>query len=199
MLTDAKSNLCLTFVWLLPQSKTSQKKNDHLLINLTLPRSYSVKVKKPLWSSYNVPSTLLDHNHTILNNDTDLVLKQRIIQKGKKNKSIGNLNSSVEKQGFPGGTAVKNLPSVLEMQVQSLGWEDPLEKKMATHSSILAWRIPWTEEPGRLQLMGSQRVGYNRVNQQQQQQRNKHQKLWKQQKVIEGFLEEGIVSLSHKG
>ena len=138
MLTDAKSNLCLTFVWLLPQSKTSQKKNDHLLINLTLPRSYSVKVKKPLWSSYNVPSTLLDHNHTILKNDTDLVLKQRIIQKGKKNKSIGNLNSSVEKQGFPGGTAVKNLPSVLEMQVQSLGWEDPLEKKMATHSSILA-------------------------------------------------------------
>ena len=111
MLTDAKSNLCLTFVWLLPQSKTSQKKNDHLLINLTLPRSYSVKVKKPLLSSYNVPSTLLDNKHTILKNDIDLVLKQRIIQKGKKNKSIGNLNSSVEKQGFPGGTAVNNLPS----------------------------------------------------------------------------------------
>ena len=43
--------------------------------------------------------------------------------------------------------------------VQSLGWEDPLEKGMADHSSILAWRIPWTEEPGRLQSMGSQRVG----------------------------------------
>ena len=47
--------------------------------------------------------------------------------------------------------------------------EDAVEEEMATHSSILAWRIPWTEEPGRLQLMGSQRVGYNRVNQQQQQ------------------------------
>ena len=51
---------------------------------------------------------------------------------------------------------VKNLPSMWETQVQSLGQEDPLEKCMATHSSILAWRIPWTEEPGRLQSMGSQ-------------------------------------------
>ena len=57
---------------------------------------------------------------------------------------------------------VKNLPAVQEtpqMQVQSLGWEDPLEKEMATHSSILAWNIPWTEEPGGLQSMGLQRVG----------------------------------------
>ena len=55
---------------------------------------------------------------------------------------------------------VKNLPVNVEdaeMQVQSLSWEDPLEDKMATHSSILAWKIPWTEEPGRLQSMGSQR------------------------------------------
>ena len=51
---------------------------------------------------------------------------------------------------FPGGSAVKNLPAMQEMQVQSLGWEDPLEKEMATHSSILAWEIPWMEEPGRL-------------------------------------------------
>ena len=50
-----------------------------------------------------------------------------------------------------------------ETRVQSLGWEDPLEKEMATHSSILAWRIPWTEEPGRLQSMGSQRVGHDRA------------------------------------
>ena len=50
-----------------------------------------------------------------------------------------------------------------ETQVQFLGWEDPLEKGMASHSSILAWRIPWTEEPGRLQSMGSQRVGQDRV------------------------------------
>ena len=50
-----------------------------------------------------------------------------------------------------------------ETKVQSLGWEDPLEKGMATHSCILAWRIPWTEKPGGLQPMGLQRVGYNRV------------------------------------
>ena len=48
-----------------------------------------------------------------------------------------------------------------ETQVQSLGWEDPLEKGMATHSSTLAWRIPWTGEPGRLQSMGSSRVGHD--------------------------------------
>ena len=53
---------------------------------------------------------------------------------------------------------VKNLPAMQETWFRSLGWEDPLEKGMATHSSILAWRIPWTEEPGRLQSMGSQRV-----------------------------------------
>ena len=56
---------------------------------------------------------------------------------------------------------VKNLPAVQETQVRSLGWEDPLEKEMATHSSILAWRIPWTEELGRLQSTGSQRVGHD--------------------------------------
>ena len=55
---------------------------------------------------------------------------------------------------------VKNLPAVQETQVQSLGWEDPLEKGMATHSSILAWRIPWTEKPSGPQSMGSQRVGH---------------------------------------
>ena len=52
---------------------------------------------------------------------------------------------------------IKNLPAMQEMQVQSLGQENPLEKGMAMHSSILAWRIPWTEEPGRLQSVGSQR------------------------------------------
>ena len=56
-----------------------------------------------------------------------------------------------------------NLPSVQETQVRSLGWEDPLEKGIATHSSILAWRIPWTEEPGRLQSMRSQRTRHNEV------------------------------------
>ena len=56
---------------------------------------------------------------------------------------------------------VKNLPAMWETWVQSLGQEDPLEKGMATHSSILAWRILWTEEPGRLQSRGSQGVGHN--------------------------------------
>ena len=53
---------------------------------------------------------------------------------------------------------VKNLPAMQETQVRSLGWEDPLEKAMATHSSILAWRIPLTDEPGGLQSIGLQRV-----------------------------------------
>ena len=56
---------------------------------------------------------------------------------------------------------VKNLPAMRETQVQSLGWEDPLEKDMATYSNILAQRIPWTEESSRLQSMGSQRVGHD--------------------------------------
>ena len=56
---------------------------------------------------------------------------------------------------------VKNLPAMQETWVRFLGWEDPLEKGVATHSSILAWRIPWTEEPGRLQSMGLQRGGHD--------------------------------------
>ena len=56
---------------------------------------------------------------------------------------------------------VKHLPSMQETQIQSVGQEDPLEKAMATHSSTLAWKIPWTEEPGRLQSMGSLRVGHD--------------------------------------
>ena len=56
---------------------------------------------------------------------------------------------------------VKNLPAMLETWVQSLGQEDSLEKRMVTHSSILAWRIPWTEKPGELQSMGLQRVRHD--------------------------------------
>ena len=56
---------------------------------------------------------------------------------------------------------VTDLSAMRETRVQSLGWEDPLEKGMATHSSFLAWEIPWTEEPGGLQSMGSQRVGHD--------------------------------------
>ena len=56
---------------------------------------------------------------------------------------------------------VKHLPTIQETQVQSLGLEDPLEKEMATRSSTLAWKIPWMEDPGRSQFMGSQRVGHD--------------------------------------
>ena len=63
--------------------------------------------------------------------------------------------------GLLGGIEVKTPLAALKAQVPSLGWEDPLEKEMETHSSILAWRIPWTEEPGRLQSTGSQRVGHD--------------------------------------
>ena len=63
--------------------------------------------------------------------------------------------------GFLVAQLVKNPPAMRETWVQSLGWEDPLEKGKATHSSILAWRIPWTEDPGGLQSMGLQRVGHD--------------------------------------
>ena len=69
--------------------------------------------------------------------------------------------------GFPGDSVVKNPPAMQErqeMHVWSLGWEDPLEKELATHSSIFAWEIPWKEEPGGLQSMGSQRVRHNLEN-----------------------------------
>ena len=66
--------------------------------------------------------------------------------------------------GFPSGSVVKNPPAMQETQVQSLDREDPLEEGMATHSSILAWRIPWTEQSGGLQSIGSQRVGHDSSN-----------------------------------
>ena len=75
-------------------------------------------------------------------------------------------SSSLFHLGFPGGSVVKNLPvlqEMEEMQVRSLGWGNLLEEEMALHCRILAWRIPWTEEPGRLQPMGSQRVRHSWV------------------------------------
>ena len=71
--------------------------------------------------------------------------------------------------GFPGGSVVKNPPVKQKVWVPSLGQEDPLEKEMAAHSSILAWEILWTEETGGLQSTGSQRVRYNLATKQQQQ------------------------------
>ena len=61
-------------------------------------------------------------------------------------------------EDLPGGPVVENLPAMQGAWLQSLSWEDPLEKGMATHSNILAWRVPWTEEPGGLQSIGLQRV-----------------------------------------
>ena len=65
--------------------------------------------------------------------------------------------------GFPVGSVCKEsaMQETQEMRVLSLGWKDPLEKEMPTHSSILAWKIPWIKEPGRLQSMGLQRVGHD--------------------------------------
>ena len=76
------------------------------------------------------------------------------------------LSSALYKGGSEAQTSlvaqrVKRLPTVQETWVRSLGGDDPLEKEMATHSSTLAWKIPWTEEPGGLQSMGSQRVGHD--------------------------------------
>ena len=76
--------------------------------------------------------------------------------------------------GIPGDSVVKNHLPMQETWVQSLVQEDPLEKEMATHSNILAWKIPWTEEPGRPESLGSQRVGYNLATKQQQD-KNIHQ------------------------
>ena len=70
--------------------------------------------------------------------------------------------------GFHGGSLVKNLPARQMTRVWTLGWEDLLENEMATHSSIHAWRILWTEEPGRLHFMGSQRIRHDLVTKQQQ-------------------------------
>ena len=67
----------------------------------------------------------------------------------------------MEEQASLVAQLVKNPPEMQEMWIQSLGRKDPLEKEMAAHSSILAWEIPWTEEPGRLQSMGLQRVGHD--------------------------------------
>ena len=68
--------------------------------------------------------------------------------------------------GFPGGSEVKTLPLMQEMWIQPLGQEGPLEKAMVTLSSILAWEVPWTEEPGGLQSIRSQRVGHDLVTRQ---------------------------------
>ena len=101
------------------------------------------------------------------------ILKNQLVFRGKNVKYTyypGN-------KGFPDGSVVKNLSAMQETWVWSLGWENPLEKEMATHSSILPWEIPWTEEPGRLQSMELQRAGQDLATKQQQQPRKHYQYL----------------------
>ena len=71
-----------------------------------------------------------------------------------KDRKMDDLLNAKKSPGFPGGSMVKKLPAIQETWIWSLGWEDPLEKEMATHSSVLAWEIPWTKEPGGLQSLG---------------------------------------------
>ena len=92
---------------------------------------------------------------------TNSIKISKIVHVGKKKSSKKYSLSPQQRQASLVAQMVKNLPAMQETWVRSLDWEDPLEKEMAIHSSILPWRIPWTEEPGRLQSMGSQRVGHN--------------------------------------
>ena len=95
--------------------------------------------------------------------------KESVCNEGDPGSTSGSGRSPGEGNGHPlqyswaslGAQTVKNPPAVWETRIRSLGGEDPLEKGMATHSSILAWRIPWTEDPGGLQFMGSRRVRHD--------------------------------------
>ena len=93
------------------------------------------------------------------------IKKKKIFKKMKEKYFLRQTKTKIEgiwgQWSSLGAQIVKNLPAMQETWVLPLGWEDPLEKRMSTRSSICAWRIPWTEEPGRLQSMGSQRVGHD--------------------------------------
>ena len=111
-----------------------------------------------------VPETcrLLRLNHEVIENLSRPVTGkdvESVIENLPKNK-ISGPDSFIDKL-YPVSQTVKNLPAMQETQVQYLGRKDPLEKGMPTHSSILAWRIPWTEGPGGPQSMGLQRAGYD--------------------------------------
>ena len=94
----------------------------------------------------------------LVTRDTSFVSPICYLIMGRKNSGLSSL------LGFPGGSdSEKSLPAIRKTWVWFLVWEDPLQKEMGTHSSILAWTISWTEKPGGLQSMGSQRVGHDRV------------------------------------
>ena len=90
-----------------------------------------------------------------------LTLSKRVELATKEDKKHGGEKGLGDDYANTAAQSVKSLPAMQEIQVQCLGWEDPLEKEMATHSSTLTWKIPWTEEPGELQSLGSQRVGHD--------------------------------------
>ena len=109
-----------------------------------------------LWAYYSLCNNLYPRGETVA-----YFMFLEVLPWKHKKKEAWKIKSSMLEALWASFMVVKNLPAMQETQVQSLGPEDPLEKGMATHSSILAWRIPWIEEPGRLQFMGSQRVRYN--------------------------------------
>ena len=101
--------------------------------------------------------------HLFEGNPVDEDTKRRVTETPvhRLEKPADSTHSLIRGKQSPGGSVVKNLSAMQETWVQSLGQEDPWKKGMATHSSILAWRILWTEEPGRLQFMGLQRVRHD--------------------------------------
>ena len=90
-----------------------------------------------------------------------MVDAKKIVRLYRVGHSMGSIAKKLDCDKAPGTQMIKNLPAMQDTQVRSLGREDPLEKQMTTHSSILAWKIPWTEEPGGPQSMGLQKAGHD--------------------------------------
>ena len=110
-------------------------------------------------------SYMTEHDFFWLNSVSDRWVEISIVNQCQNTILLG-INQNVNFFGdlsmsSPVAQMVNHLPAMRDTWVRSLGWEDPLEKEIGTHSSTLAWKIPWTEEPCRLQSMGSQRVGYD--------------------------------------
>ena len=135
-------------------NKMSQEENLHVSLEDAFGTSLHVRQNHPwfqlqlLWVSSWEPRLISLCEHPVFSSVWQLSLR-----------SQESLHLELQPSNSLVAQMVKRLPAMLETRDQSLGWEDPLEKEMATHSSTLAWKIPWTEEPGRLQPMGSQRVG----------------------------------------
>ena len=135
-------------------------------------RPLSTAVEKPDWSCLKIKTPPVSFNLFLFNLPLAILLccshDNAVGCPGRcRSPLLGLLNSKFGEKWaywskpFPGGSVVKNLSAMPQTWVSSLGWEDPLEKEMTTHSSILAWEIPWTEEPGGVQSMGLHRVGHD--------------------------------------